>query len=106
MKAYIGACVNLWDTLMCDDKCAGEMQETFYSSCCIKRAVDQITSKTMKKNFTKLFKSIWNMVYEGEGAAPEGVVNQYLSMFNPATFCEDKTSVYRDFNEQCEAIEA
>jgi len=104
VKAYIEACVELWDTLMCDEGCAGEMQDTFYSSCCIKRAAELINSTKMRTSFTRLFRSVWSILYEG--SLPTGVVDQYLSMFEPATFCADKTQVYRDFNEHCEAIGA
>ena len=37
---------------------------------------------------------------------PEGLVDQYLFWFDPATFFEDKTSVFRDFNDQCDATGA
>ena len=89
---------------MCDDKCSSEMQGTFYSSCCIKRAAEKFNSQEMRRNVGRLMRNVWSMLYEG--AMPKGIVNKYLSMFEPATFCGDKTSVYRDFNKKCEAIGA
>ena len=101
-KAYIAECVKLWDELMCDEDCAGEMQDTFYSNCCIKRAAQLLNSKQMRKHFNKLFKNVWSLL--SEGSSPKKFVDQYLSMFEPATFCGDKTGVYKNFNEQCEAL--
>lgn len=64
-KAYIAECVKLWDELMCDEDCAGEMQDTFYSNCCIKRAAQLLNSKQMRKHFNKLFKNVWSLLSEG-----------------------------------------
>ena len=101
IKAYIEECLKLWDALMCDDKCSSEMQGTFYSSCCIKRAAKRSNSPEMRRNVGRLMRNVWGMLYEG--AMPEGIVDQYLSMFEPPTFCGNKTSVYRDFDKTCPA---
>ncbi|XP_063691708.1 uncharacterized protein LOC134824005 [Bolinopsis microptera] len=100
VEAYIAECVKLWDELMCDGDCAGEMQDTFYSNCCIKRAAEFLNSKQMRKHFNKLFKNVWSLYFEEP--SPKRVVDQYLSMFEPATFCGDKTGAYKYFNKQCD----
>lgn len=99
VKAYIDECLKLWDALMCDERCSSEMQRTFYSSCCIKQASQQLNSRKMRKNFTAVFENVWSLLSEEE--PPSGVVNKYLSMFDPAKFCAGKTRVYEEFNKQC-----
>ena len=89
---------------MCDERCSGEMQRSFYSSCCIKHASQQLNSRKMRKSFTAVFKSVWSLLYEE--APPVGVIDKYLSMFDPAKFCVGKTRVYKEFNGQCDALEA
>lgn len=101
MDAYI----NMERKFMCDSRCASEMSDTFYS-CCTKHAMDVLSSKPMKKGYTKLFKNMWNLFSETKAPKLTNAVKKYFEMMDIDSFCGDQTDVYGVKNAECEALGA
>ncbi|XP_063682698.1 uncharacterized protein LOC134817484 [Bolinopsis microptera] len=110
MESYIDGWVDAYmkmeEKLICDADCAGEMQELIYSSCCVKRAAERLSTETMKTKYVKFFKNIWRFIYPGEAPELKNAVNRFMEMYRPVSFCGAKTDVYRTMNKQCNAIKA
>ena len=110
LKTYIYGMVEAYmkmeEVAICDPDCAQEMQEVFYSSCCVKRAGERLSTESMKKKYVKLYRNVWQFLYPGEAPELKGAVDRFMSMYRPASFCGDKTDVYRKKDRQCDAIKA
>ena len=98
LNDMVDAYMKMEDKIICDAGCAPEMQKRFYSSCCIKTAGEGLSSEGMKKLYVKLLKSLY---FSDEEEPPElkGAVDRFMAMFRPATFCGDKTDVYKEMKK-------
>ena len=107
MTAYVNgivdAHVSVEESLFCNDDCANQMKDSFYFSCCIKRAGEALSTEEMKENFTKLFENLWTMLYTGTVPDFHRVVNKVFSICRPAGFCGNKTSVYTNMDNRCDS---
>ena len=103
LNGVVDAHVRMQEKLLCNPECAGEMQKSFYSSCCIKHVGDTLSSEKMKEKYMKLFENIWGLYQRGETPDIRGALDKVLSVFRPGTFCEGSTEVYRNIDNMCEA---
>jgi len=92
--------------IICGAGCVKEMQEALYSSCCVKRAGEMLSSESMKEKYLKLFKNIWPFFGTGEAPDLKDAIDRFFSMYRPASFCGDKTDVYKRKVEECDAMKA
>ena len=103
LNGVVDAHVRMQEKLLCDPKCAEEMQKSFYSSCCIKRAGETLSSEEMKGKYMKLFQNVWGLYKRGETPDIRGALDKALSVLRPGIFCEGSTEVYRNMDNMCEA---
>ena len=96
--------VKVEEKLRCDVDCAEDMRDAFYFSCCIKRVGETLTSEDMKEKFTKLFENVWSLNHVGTPPNLRGAVNKCFSIHRPASFCGDKTDVYKNMDQKCDAM--
>ena len=108
MKSYIEGMIEttmvMEEKIICDADCAPAMQESYYFSCCLKRAGEALSSEDMKKKWVKLIQNGWSLVYPGDAPDLSGAVDRFMSMFRPAEFCGERTDVYKKFNDQCDQL--
>ncbi|KAL5267353.1 hypothetical protein ACHWQZ_G004410 [Mnemiopsis leidyi] len=101
-NGIVDAHVKMQEKLFCDSECAGEMQKSFYFSCCIKRAGEIMSSDEMKEKYVQLFENIWGLYESGETPDIRGAVEKALSLFRPDSFCGGSTDVYLNMDQKCE----
>ena len=103
-KGWVDAYMKVKEKFICDADCAGEMQELLYSSCCVKRAAERLSTEEMKMKYVKFFENIWRFIYPGEAPELKEVVNRFMEMYRPASFCGARTDVYMSMDMKCNAI--
>ena len=109
-KSYIEGAIEKYMVMeekkICDAKCAPEMQETFFFSCCLKHAGELLSSEDMKEKLVKLFQNVWILLYTGDAPDLTDAVDRFMSMYRPAEFCGEHTDVFKKFNDQCDVLTA
>jgi hypothetical protein len=103
LNRLVDAYLEMEKVATCDPSCAGEIRDNFYS-CCSKYSWEIMTSRPMRKGIQKLLRNVLGLFREdGSGPKLTNAVNKYLSAYDPATFCGDKTDVFKVRKEECDA---
>ena len=102
INRVMGIYVDLEREAMCSD-CAPEMGGEFYH-CCKKHALEALKTREMKKSYNKLFKNMWSLFAEGDPPSISKAIKKLHKIYDIEKFCGEDIDVYREKNEECEAL--